>query len=109
VTHYPVGDAHGRPERSWHLLRDLAELLATAERGGIGLWLHGHRHDAYVLDDRRVAPFPVICAGSATQAGLWAYNEYAIEGTRLHARQRRFDPDSHSFQEVRQFELRLRD
>src|SRR5262249_14871445 len=109
VTHYPVGDAQGRPERPWHLLRNLADLLATAERGGVCLWLHGHRHEAYVLDNRRVAPFPVICAGSATQVGHWGYNEYVIDGVQLHAQRRCFDPTTRSFRDAEEFDLRLPD
>src|SRR5262249_19634240 len=47
VTHYPVARASGRREPRVRVLRDLDDLLAVAQRGGVGLWLHGHRHDAY--------------------------------------------------------------
>src|SRR5947208_1427610 len=47
VTHYPVCVADGRPESRWHGLRDLAETVRVAADGGVGLWLHGHRHTPY--------------------------------------------------------------
>jgi 3',5'-cyclic AMP phosphodiesterase CpdA len=107
VTHYPIAIPGGQPEHHFHLLRDLDRLLAVAERGGVGLWLHGHRHDAYFHEAGRVAPFPVICAGSATQAGLWSYGEYTIAGRRLHARQRVFDGVAGQFRDGSTFEVEL--
>lgn len=109
VTHFPVADAAGRPERRWHLLRNLADLLAAAQRGGVGLWLHGHRHGPYFLSDPALAPFPIICAGSATdakQAGL-GYNQYIIEGTRLQALRRVFDFSEGRFRDADRFEATL--
>ena len=88
VTHYPIALPGGEPEHRFRRLRDLEALLAVAVRGGIGLWLHGHRHDPYHHEAGRVAPFPVICAGSVTQTGLWSYGEYTIRGRRLDARLR---------------------
>jgi 3',5'-cyclic AMP phosphodiesterase CpdA len=108
VTHYPVSDERGRPERPWHLLRNLSELLDLAQRVGIGLWLHGHRHHPYRLDDPGVAPFPIICVGSATEAGIWGYNEYTLDGLHLHGTHRRFDPAQQRFQDAEAFELTLR-
>ncbi len=67
VTHYPICLAGGEPEKPSHALRDLNELIAVATRGGVGLWLHGHRHRPYFHQTRALVPFPVICAGSATQ------------------------------------------
>src|SRR5205085_818761 len=72
VTHYPIAQASGRRERRVRLLRDLDDLVGVATAGGIGLWLHGHRHDAYHHSAAETAPFPVICAGSATQTGQWS-------------------------------------
>lgn len=107
VTHYPVCRADGSPEKYRHGLRNLAEVVAVAHQGGVGLWLHGHRHEPYRIDDARIAPFPVICAGSATQKALWGWWEYAIQDRHLHAARRIFDPDSNSFREGEEFELDL--
>jgi 3',5'-cyclic AMP phosphodiesterase CpdA len=99
VTHYPVALASGRPERRVRLLRDLDHLLDVATEGGISLWLHGHRHDAYYHARNDLAPFPIICAGSATQTGLWSYGEYTLQNGRLVACHRIFEPHSQSFRE----------
>lgn len=108
VTHFPVSDAQGRPEKSWHRLRNLDELLAVCDRGGVALWLHGHRHKGYVVDDRKVAPFPVLCAGSATDAHTCCYHEYTIAGHELTGVRRRFDEAKKVFVEVERFQVRLR-
>jgi 3',5'-cyclic AMP phosphodiesterase CpdA len=107
VTHYPVALASGRPERRVRGLRDLDDLLRVAVTGGVCLWLHGHRHDAYFHPVSALIPFPVICAGSATQTGLWSYNEYTLTGLRLHACQRVYDPDAGGFRDGRSFDLEL--
>ena len=44
VTHYPICLADGRRESVAHGLSDLKETVAVAAAGGVGLWLHGHRH-----------------------------------------------------------------
>lgn len=79
VTHYPVCLSNGRRERRTHGLRNLADVVAVAAKGGVCLWLHGHRHTAYQLSTPGIAPFPVVCAGSSTQTGCWGFNEYHIE------------------------------
>ena len=107
VTHYPIAIPYGKPEHRFRRLRDLDALIAIAERGGIGLWLHGHRHDAYFYEAGRVAPFPVICAGSATQTGLWSYGEYTITGNQLHGLRRVFDGGEGRFRDGPIFELEL--
>jgi 3',5'-cyclic AMP phosphodiesterase CpdA len=107
VTHYPVCLASGAPEPSHHALRDLADLIAVAARGGISLWLHGHRHGAYHHARSDRAPFPVICTGSATQQGHWSYGEYTITGRRLHALRRAYSPTEDSFQDIEVFDLPL--
>ncbi len=107
VTHYPVALASGRRERHTHGLRDVRELIDIAARGGVCLWLHGHRHGAYLLTDR-IAPFPVICAGSATQTGLWSYGDYTIDERRCHVVRRIFDHDTAKSCEGESFELRLK-
>jgi 3',5'-cyclic AMP phosphodiesterase CpdA len=107
VTHYPIARADGTPEKRFHLLRDLDDLLAVTRRGGVSLWLHGHRHDAYHHRPGSLAPFPVICAGSATHAGLWSYGEYTLVGHHLHGCLRVFDPEQGRFQEGETFDLDL--
>ncbi len=108
VTHYPVCKASGRHERRSHALRNLADLVAVAERGGVALWLHGHRHDAYHHAQPTQAPFPVICAGSATQNGLWSYGEYTLQGGWLYGVRRVYDPAVRRFRDGGAFEIPLR-
>jgi 3',5'-cyclic AMP phosphodiesterase CpdA len=107
VTHYPLCLANGRRERRSHGLRNLNDLIAAAQRGRICLWLHGHRHGPYHHPSTDLAPFPVICAGSATQNGLWSYMTYTIGQGRLAATRRTFDPRQATFREVASFELPL--
>jgi hypothetical protein len=107
VTHYPVCKASGKPEQRAHGLRNLKELVAVAERGGISLWLHGHRHGAYHHEKPRLAPFPVICAGSATQNKRWSYGEYTIQGRQLVGVRRLWDPELQDFRDSGQFEFEL--
>jgi 3',5'-cyclic AMP phosphodiesterase CpdA len=104
VTHYPICLADGGPEHAYHGLRDLHDLLSVATKGGVVLWLHGHRHEHYHHPRSEYAPFPVICAGSATQRGEWSYSDYAIEGSHLRAVQRVFDERSGAFHDGRVFE-----
>ncbi|MFN4258225.1 MAG: metallophosphoesterase family protein [Gemmataceae bacterium] len=107
VTHYPVRLEDGRPEERIRHLRDLGRVLAVAEQGGVCLWLHGHRHHGYHLLDPRWAPFPVICAGSATQRGVWSYNEYRITDGQLSILRRTYVPEQGGFQDSDTLELRL--
>jgi 3',5'-cyclic AMP phosphodiesterase CpdA len=106
VTHYPVKRACGRPETRGRALRDLAELLAVARAGGVGLWLHGHRHDSYHHPAAEDAPFPVICAGSATQQGRWSYGEYTLSGGRLSGVRRVYEAGV-GFRDAATFEVKL--
>jgi 3',5'-cyclic AMP phosphodiesterase CpdA len=107
VTHYPVCLKSGRPERRTHGLRNLDDLVAVAAAGRICLWLHGHRHGAYHHGSTALAPFPVICAGSATQNGLWSYSEYAIQGEDLTGSRRAYHPASEEFRDGDSFQIRL--
>jgi len=106
VTHYPVTLANGKPEHLYHGLRDLNDVVSVAQHGGVVLWLHGHRHDSYHHASGR-APFPVICAGSATQHGRWSYSDYTLIGPRLHVLQRVYDEAAECFRDGRRFELEL--
>ena len=107
VTHYPVYLADGRPEHAFHGLRDLDDLISVARRGGVVLWLHGHRHEHYHHPHSERTPFPVICAGSATQHGCWSYSDYTLSGPRLRAVQRVFVEAEGAFRDERVFELDL--
>jgi 3',5'-cyclic AMP phosphodiesterase CpdA len=107
VTHYPAAGPDGRPEKPHHGLRDVADLVAVARRGGVGLWLHGHQHRPYRLDDPQVAPFPVICVGSTTDSRSHGYNRYTVAGSRLTADRRVYDPVSGVFRAGESFTLDL--
>jgi 3',5'-cyclic AMP phosphodiesterase CpdA len=107
VTHYPVCLADGRPESRWHGLRDLEATVRIAADGGIGLWLHGHRHHPYVVGKPPNAPFPVICAGSATQMGIASYGEYVITGRQLVGRRRVYNIANAAFQDAEMFEIEI--
>jgi hypothetical protein len=73
----------------------------------VGLWLHGHRHGAYCFSRPGGAPFPVICVGSATQAGYWSYNEYQVEGRQVQVTRRAYDPSAGGFRERETFEVEM--
>jgi hypothetical protein len=107
VTHYPVCLKSGKPENRSHGLRNVEELVRVAEAGKIRLWLHGHRHGAYRHESTAFCSFPVICAGSATQSGLWSYGEYRILGGILNGVRRVYDPQFGMFCDGDSFEMRL--
>lgn len=107
VTHYPIWLADGRREHAFHGLRDLDDLIAVSQRGGVVLWLHGHRHSFYHHPHSERIPFPVICAGSTTQHGLWSYSDYKLIGRRLRVVQRVFVQQPGSFRDGSVFELDL--
>ena len=107
ITHYPVGLADGRRERKTHGLRDLDALVKVAAEGGVCLWLHGHRHHTYQLVTTDLAPFPVVCSGSATQTGCWSYGEYGLDLQKLHGQQRVYDLQAGCFRDGARFELNL--
>jgi 3',5'-cyclic AMP phosphodiesterase CpdA len=108
VLHFPISLADGRHEPGFHGLRDLDAVLAVANAGGVNLWLHGHRHTPYFLQQPPGASFPVICAGTATQREIWSYGEYSIEDTTLHAVRRTYDPASRGFRDAEQFTIQLK-
>jgi hypothetical protein len=89
-------------------LRDLAATVRVAADGGIGLWLHGHRHHPYFVANPPTAPFPIICAGSATQMGIESYGEYEISAQRLVGRRRVYDQAAAAFRDGEVFEMELK-
>jgi 3',5'-cyclic AMP phosphodiesterase CpdA len=107
VTHYPVVLASGKRERKVRALRDLDALLTVAKRGGVELWLHGHRHKGYYHITSKLADFPVICAGSATQQNVWSYWTYTLEGHQLRVVKRTYDKHAEAFCDAETFELQL--
>ena len=107
VTHYPIARANGEPERPDHCLLNLQELISVAREGGVCLWLHGHQHVAYLLQDPAFVPIPTICAGSLTQTGKWSYYEYTVEQDRLRAQRRTYSVEGKCFQSGEAVELRL--
>lgn len=83
ALHYALLLADGRPDSSIHGVRDWKELLAVLEgpRAHVDLVVHGHVHDAYVLERERLA---IACAGSATDlrhAGGYNVYEVANDGS----------------------------
>jgi hypothetical protein len=107
VTHYPVWLASGRREPRIRAMRDLDAVVDAARRGGVGLWLHGHRHTSYYHPPSDYAPFPVVCAGSATQSGRWSYKVYTLEGYHLRAQSRVYHAKDDRFHDGEAFELEL--
>jgi 3',5'-cyclic AMP phosphodiesterase CpdA len=107
VTHFPISLKNGRPETRFHGLRDLADLIKVATRGGVCLWLHGHRHGPYHHIRTDIAPFPAICAGSATQRQHWSYGEYTVQDRTFHALRRSYSVSNGAFQDGETFELEL--
>lgn len=107
VTHYPLARSKGQPEHIWHGLRDWREAIRVAADGGVSLWLHGHLHRPFALDAERAAPFPIICAGSATQTNIWVYNEYTIGDGKVKAVRRRYSPEHHAYHDRDVFEFSL--
>ncbi|MSU78384.1 MAG: metallophosphoesterase [Gemmataceae bacterium] len=107
VLHFPICLKDGQRELNLHGLRDLDALLAIANAAGVNLWLHGHRHAPYHFQKSAHANFPVICAGAATQTGLWSYGEYTIHDTTLTALRREYDPTTKRFRDAETFSLSL--
>jgi hypothetical protein len=82
-------------------------MVRVASEGGISLWLHGHRHGLYYFQKSAHAPFPIICAGSATQSYRWSYGEYVIDGWKLQGTRRSFNLVKEAFEDRETFELSL--
>jgi len=107
VTHYPLRTAKGKPERRSHRLLDHREALATAIECRVSLWLHGHIHSPFVLQPSAQIPFPVICAGSATQVHRFAHNEYELEGATLRMQRKVYELASGRFTDTERYQFAL--
>jgi 3',5'-cyclic AMP phosphodiesterase CpdA len=90
VTHYPIARPNGEPERSDHCLLNLADLIKVAREANVCLWLHGHQHVGYILQESEFAPIATIGAGSLTQTGHGSYFHYTFDGNRLLAEKRTY-------------------
>jgi hypothetical protein len=92
VTHYPLALADGKPERRQRRLRDLHDLLTVAQQFRVQLWLHGHRHESYVVPatpDRSIA---AVCVGSGTMHDHWSFGEYTFDQKVMTLRQYTYQP-----------------
>lgn len=107
ITHYPACLADGRPERTRRGLRDVGPLIEIAGWAGIRAWLHGHRHEPYVLPRTQATPFAVLCAGSATQIGAWSYFEYDVDEEHLRILRRCFDETNNQFRDAETYTVAL--
>ena len=107
VTHYPLCTAKRNLEPRTHRLRNVKQVAEVTSELGISLWLHGHRHAPYQLQENPYTNFPVICCGSSTQTGIWSYGEYTIDGWNLSGLRRKFDPEAKGFQDSETFTLQL--
>lgn len=97
VTHYPLCLESGGREHLWRRLRDARRLRELARDAAVKLWLHGHRHVNYYRPADPSLPFPIVCAGSATQFGRWSYNEYTFVDGQMHGRRRVWSPEKATF------------
>lgn len=107
VSHYPLLTPDRQPEPRWHRLTDFAAVRDAAAECGVCLWLHGHRHGWYVLPVGPGQPFHSVGVGSSAQTSLWGYHEYTIDGWKLSAQRRVYDPDAGRFADRETFELIL--
>lgn len=107
VTHYPLRTETGQLEKRLRVLRDHAAALAAARDCGVALWLHGHIHRPFVRGATDEVPFPMICAGSATQTGRWSYHEYTVTGRHLLGVRRSYDPAADAYREADRFTMLL--
>ncbi len=98
VTHYPVALADGSPERRWHELEDVEAIVRIALEGGVTLWLHGHRHQAYTLAPSTGRLFPVVCAGSVSQSGRAGYFDVTIADGAIAVRRWSFAAETGRFE-----------
>lgn len=107
VTHYPIALATGLPEAPNRRLRDLDEFLQVAIRGGVQLWLHGHRHHSYVVPATPERPITALCVGSGTMSDHWSYGEYVIEDGTMLVRQYTYQPDQGHYIQKQEQRLEL--
>lgn len=98
ALHYALFLEDGRPDRATHGIRDWAELVAVLEgpRARVDLVLHGHVHDAYLVEREGMW---IACAGSATDlrhAGGYHIYELDADG-RLSIERRTWDARAQAY------------
>lgn len=95
ALHYALFLPDGRPDRAGHGIRDWEELVSVLEgpRARVDLVVHGHIHDAYVVERERLR---IACAGSATDLRhSGGYHIYEIDASgRLSVERRVWDAQS---------------
>ena len=82
----------------------------VAAKGGVKLWLHGHRHGFYCCREPPFATsFPVICGGSSTQTELVdALRIYRLTAIAIRSPCRRvYNPEKNMFEDADRFALQL--
>lgn len=92
VTHYPLALADGKPEHRQRRLRDLHDLLSVAKKYQVQLWLHGHRHQSYIVPATPERSVAALCVGSGTMHDHWSYGEYLFDEKDLALRQFTYQP-----------------
>lgn len=108
VIHYPPCKADSLPEPRVRRLRDYREMVQIASEAKVVAWLCGHRHTGYVLGPTSARPFAVLCAGSATQANRWAYNDYTIDEEKLLVRRRVYSVEEDGYTDRGSVEVNLK-
>ncbi|MFT3878975.1 MAG: metallophosphoesterase [Gemmatales bacterium] len=97
VTHYPLALADGKPERRQRRLRDLKDLLDIAQKYQVQLWLHGHRHQSYVVPANSERSVAAVCVGSGTMHDHWSFGEYLFDQNVMTLRQYTYQPEVSRF------------
>jgi len=108
LVHYPLRKATGMLEGPLRRLKDHQEMLELARDCQVQLWLHGHIHTPFVRGACDAVPFPMICAGSATQTHRWSYHRYQVEADRLIGTRWTYHLGLGDFVESDRFSLKLR-
>lgn len=97
VTHYPLALADGKPEKRQRRLRDLHDLLTVADKFNVQLWLHGHRHESYVVPSSPERSVSALCVGSGTMHDHWSFGEYLFDHNVMNLRQYTYQPSMSKF------------
>lgn len=94
ALHYGLCRADRSPDTRLHGLRDARELIHLAERGGVGLVLHGHLHGRFLLPAATGWPFVIANPGSVSSRKPHhqrAYHVVTVAGDHLCIQARRYD------------------
>lgn len=105
ALHYGLLRADGRPDRPRHGVRDADQLLRLldGERSRVHLVLHGHLHEAFLLDRPN---YQILCAGSATDlAHGGSYHVIEVGEGAARAHRRSWDPSTGGYALAETLEL----